>query len=346
MAPHTSRFRLVVTVVGFVLTPLGAARAQTLSDGMDKLNQKYREHRLLIPQLFKGQIAADPNDKQHVEAIDLVAKVATYRIYLDHLEQRDEKQPNRPTIDRAFKEFEGDISEINKYKPMTQALAEIYRDKVREHAMEVIQYDKAKPIHRLHNARILAKIAELGQGKPLAESLVTLLKDATQNDAVHYYALRGLRTLLAQVQPMQMPPLLTRDEESKCAEAIVAFLDRKPNLPAGASTEEKDGFRVLRREGVRALAQVHTPEVNDKVRPALVLARFAGDDERLQPPARIDERLEASIGLCACNRPRTSSTSPTMRRARSPSASAPIPRWPMRSARRRRPTRGRSARLV
>jgi hypothetical protein len=294
MAPHTFRSRLVVvwTLAVLVLVPLGPAWAQSLTDGMDKLNLKYREHRLLIPQLFKGQLATDPNDKQHLEAIDLVAKVATYRVYLDHLE-------NPPTgrIDRAYKEFEGDINEINRNKPMTQPLAEIYRDKVREHALEVIQYDKAKPIHRIYNARVLAKIAEMGQGKPLADTLVTVLKDSTQNDAIHYYALRGLRTLLAQIQPMQMPPLLTKDEESKCAEAIVAFLGRKPNLTAGASLQEKDGFRILRREGVRALAQIHTPEVNDKVRPALVLARFAGDDESLQPPARIDERLEAAIGL-------------------------------------------------
>jgi hypothetical protein len=275
-----------------LLVPLGTLRAQTLNDGMDALNKKSREHRLLTPQLFKGQLPADPNDKQHVEAIDVAAKYATYRVYLDHLEL-----PPAGKIDRAFKEFESDVAEINKYKPMTQPLADIYRDKVREHALEVIQYEKAKPIHRIHNARVLARIAALGQGKPLADTLVTILNDSTQNQGVHYYALRGLRTLLEQIQPMQMPPLLSRDEEAKCGEAIVAFLSRKPDLPAGASQQEKDGFRILRREALRALAQVHIPEINEKVRPALLLARFAGEDESIQPSPRIDERLEAAIGL-------------------------------------------------
>jgi hypothetical protein len=257
---------------------------------MAALDRKYREHRTLIPQLFKGQAQLDPNDRTHVEAVDVYARYNTYRVYLDHLEGTPGK------VDRAFKDFEGDISEINKNKPATQPLADLFREKIRVHALEVLQYDNAKPIHKIHNARVLAKIAELGEGK-LAETLCELLKDGKQNDGVRYYALRGLRTLLAQVSPQQMPPLLSNAEEGKCAEVIIGLLDRKPNLPAKPTAEEMDGYRLLRREAVRALSEIHTPAFNEKVRPALVLARIAGDDERLQPPPRIDERVEASIGL-------------------------------------------------
>jgi len=281
----------------FVLSPLNAARAQTLSDGMAALEAKHRKHRLLIRGLFNGEPKADPNDPQHIEAIDMAARLDTYSVYLDHLETRQEKKPTH-TMERAFNDFEKNVESITKAKnrEQMQPLAVIYREKVRLHALEVIEYEKAKPIHKLYNARILAKVAELGEGK-LSETLIKVLKDDKQNDAIRYYILRGLRNLLAQVQPQQTPPLLTKEEEAKCAEAIIEFLERKPDLPKGVLQEEIDGFRVLRREGVRALAQIHTPALNDKVQPALVLARFTGEDERIQPPPRIDERLEAAMGL-------------------------------------------------
>jgi hypothetical protein len=94
-----------------------------------------------------------------------------------------------------------------------------------------------------------------------------------------------------------MPPLLSKEEQGTVATAIIEFLNRKPNLPAKAKPEEIDGFRVLRREAVRALAQIHIPSVSNTVRPALMLARFAAEDASIQPPPRIDERLEAAIGL-------------------------------------------------
>jgi hypothetical protein len=288
--------------VGVLLAgPFGVLRAQTLSDGFKALDDKYRSHRTFIAQLFKGQGQADPNDKSQVEAIDIYARYNTYRVYLEPLEG----QPGK--IDKAFKEFEGDIADINKNKPATQPLADIYREKVRIHALEVIQHDKAKPIHKIHNARILAKVAELGEGK-LAETLCELIrdekggdKDSTKkdglNDGVRYYALRGLHTLLAQASPQQMQPLLSQEEKGKCAEAILQLLERKPNVPAKPTTQELDGYRLLRREAIRALGEIRTPAFSDKVRPALVLARIAGNDERIQPPPRLDERMEASIGL-------------------------------------------------
>jgi hypothetical protein len=297
MAPHTSRSRLLFapTVGVFVLVLLSRARAQDLSDGWKKLDDQWNApRRMLFRNMTRGETPVNPTDKQHVEAIDLAAKYDTYRVFVNHLEDHPGK------INEAFKEFEGHVESITKAKDreQMQPLGDVFREKVRIHALEVIQYENAKPIHRIHNARILAKVAELGQAK-LAETLITVLKDDKQNDAVHFYALRGLGILLAQVQPQPMPPLpvLTKDEQGKCAEAIVEFLNRKPSLSEGASKEEREGFHVLRREAVRALARIRLLAVNDKVRPALILARFAGEDERIQPPPRIDERLEAAIGL-------------------------------------------------
>jgi hypothetical protein len=293
MVSHTSRFRRILGLAAGVLflSSLGTAPAQSLSDGFRVLDDKYRKYSSLLREMFKGTTRVDPNDPQHADAIDTAARYATYTVYLNHLEGKP------GAINKAFGEVEKDIESIKKDREQMQALGEVFRDKLRIHAEEVLKYDKAKPIHKIHNARILAKAAEMGQGKPLAETLVAMLQDDKQNDGVHFWILRGLRTLLAQVQPGQTPPLLSKDDETKCAAAILDFLNRKTPPSAGASQEEKDGFLYLRREAVRALAQIRTPSFNDKVRPALVLARFAGDDERIQPPPTIDERLEAAIGL-------------------------------------------------
>lgn len=297
MVSHTFRARLVFGFLMSVvsLAPWGAARAQSLSDGINELEAQYRKHRLLIPDLMRGKTPADPADKTHAEALDVVAKYHTYRVYVDRLDVPDPKKTLR-TIDRAFVEFGRDVSDLEKNKPATQAAADIFRDKVRLHALEVIQFEKARPVHKLHNARILAEVAKLGQAQ-LADTLVEVLADKTQTDGVRFYALRGLRTLLALPGPMPMQPLLNKAQETKCAEALLDFLEKKQGPPKGAPKDEIDGFRVLRREAIRALAQLHSPALGEKARPALVLARFAGADERIQPEPRIDERVEAAIGL-------------------------------------------------
>lgn len=290
MIAHVSRFRLIAVLSGaWALASASLASAQSLNEGMTELKNRYRNQSTLINNLFKGNIKADPRDKQHIEAIDLAAKWDTHRVYLDHLEN---PAPNsRETIARAYQECASNIAAITKNAAQMQPLADLYGEKLREHALEVIQWDKAKPIHKIHNARVLAESAKLGQGK-LADTLLKVLEDKNQNGAVALYTLQGLGELLAQT-----PAVLNKDQEAKCGAGIVAFLNGLTPPPKKASPAEIDGFRYLRREGVRALAQIHVPLVNDKVRPALVLARFAGGDERIQPPPRIDERLEAAIGL-------------------------------------------------
>jgi hypothetical protein len=294
MAP---RFRFMgwvgMAAVAAVLTvELASLYAQTLNEGWKGLEPLFITAKRPFGDLRNGRTKVETDNKSHIETIDVMARYHTYGPYLRNLDT----QPGQ--LDKAYQDFAADVDAVFKAKDResVQGYAEVFRDRVRLRAMDVLQFDRARPIYKIYNARILAKVADLGQGA-LAETLLTLLKDAKQNDAVRYYVLRGLSKLLAQVQPMQMPPLLTKDEEAKCAEAIVAFLDGKKGPDKKAPQEEIDGFCILRREAIRALAQIHTPAFSNKNRPALVLARFAGNDERLQPPPRIDERVEAAVGL-------------------------------------------------
>jgi hypothetical protein len=194
------------------------------------------------------------------------------------------------------KRLEADLSFIQRYKPRTEELAKEYGKRLRQHALEVANYPEAKPIARINAVRTLARLVELAQPE-LADPLVELLNDSKQNAGVHFYALRGLRELLA-LPPQDDVPVVDKARVAKVAAAVVAFLNQKPALdPRIATQEEIDGYRYLRREAVRALAQTRLPAVDNKTMPALVLARIAGNDQRLWPVPRLDERLEAAIGL-------------------------------------------------
>jgi hypothetical protein len=276
-----------VLAVGAVLLAALPARAQSLSDGWSALDgaASAQPTRGLIKDLFRGG-ETKPDDADHVKAIDVEARVVTYQVFLRHLEDRPGE------MEKVFGYFISDLGNIAKYK--SQALAGIYREKVRIHALELIQHSSCRPVHRLYGARVLARLAELGE-PALADDLLKVLKDDKQSPAVHYYALRGLRDLLA--LPAQDKPILDEKRQAACAEALVDFLERKPLVGPGAPPDEVNGFQMFRREGVRALAQVHTAKVKDKVRPALVLARIAGGDAQIVPEPRVDERIEAAIGL-------------------------------------------------
>lgn len=281
MAPRIRTYVWVLglAVAGILTTEAGQARAQTLEEGWSKLDAKHKTVHLRARGLLNGTERFDPNDPSQIEAVDVQAKYYTYGVYLRKLDSE------AGAIKRDFDAFEKDVDVIEKNN--LQSVGEVLRDKVRIHALEVLQFKNAQPIHKVHNARVLVKIAKLGQPL-LADTLVKVLNDSQQNDGVRYYVFQAMGTLLPQVQP---------PEQTKCAEAIAAFLKERKGPDKNAPKGEFEGFRSLRREAIRALAKIHTPAFNDKVRPALVLARFAGNDESIQPPPRIDERVEAALGL-------------------------------------------------
>jgi hypothetical protein len=292
MAPRIRWFSWValLALVATLTVELGQSRAQTLNEGWNVLEQKYNGSRGLALGFLKGQLV-DPNDKSHLEAIDLLAKVYTYGVYLRKLElQHDGIRKDYAEFERAV---DTDILKA-KNRETVRTFQELFRDKVRVHALEVIQFKDARPIHKLHNARVLAEVAKLGQ-EQLADTLITVLKDPQQTEAVHFEMLDALNTLLPLLQPAQ---------RTKSAVALVEFLEQKKGPDKKTTPEEIEGFRYFRREAIRALAKIHTPAIDDKVRPALVLARFAGNDASIQPPPRIDERVEAAIGLARMQSPK------------------------------------------
>jgi len=178
------------------------------------------------------------------------------------------------------------------------------------------------PIVRVNAARILARIAESiggsystsqaasGQAK-IAEELLKVIKDKDQIDAVKFWALHGLEGLFTASYSLSAVPVNERpnrramsreDLENQIIVALVDFVLRKPNLPPNPTPEEIEGFRYVRRQAIRALAQTRFPAVMSKKEfvgtpTALALSRVLVDDG-ISPTASLSEKLEAAIGIC------------------------------------------------
>jgi hypothetical protein len=284
------------------------ARGVDLSDGFVALESDYRKSKTTIQKLFKGTEVADPKNPQHEKAVDVAAQMATY--YFTH----PDKEKKTGEIDQQFISFEAELSQLNKVRVNSPALAPLYGRRIVFRAQEVLESTsgEVKPIARVNVTRVLARLAQRGPnesiddvaarlggsaGEELAKALLKAL-DVKHNDGVKYEALHGLRGLLA--LPPQKPPLLSPEVEEQCVLRLVAFIQQQPTYPARAPREEVEGFKVLRREAIKALAEYHTPSIKDKARPALVLLKVVARDG-LQPEPRLDERVEAAVGVARMN---------------------------------------------
>lgn len=268
--------------------PFAALRGQTPGEGMDAVDAQYKKHRQLIGQLLKGDVEADAKDKDHAEAVDALAKYATLRFLSD----LDQKTPGK--MDAIYQDFDRNVASVLRLKARGQPLAQLYTRQIIAHAKPVLE--KGYPIAKVNVARVLARLAELGQGE-LADALTDVIKDANQLDAVKYWAFRGLHDLLALPVPMPPdPPVVNAAQEARAVAALVEFIQRKAQFTQGTPPAEVDGFRVVRREAIRALAAAHNLTAGNP-RPALVLLKIVGKDASVVPEPRLDERLEAAIGV-------------------------------------------------
>jgi hypothetical protein len=265
-----------------------AAQGQTPQEGTDALRKEYDKHRQIRPQLLKGEVEADPKNPEHAAAIDAVARYDTIRFLWDL------SQTEPGGMERIYRDFDTDVSYMLRNKARTRSAAQMFTHQAILHAKQVLR--DGRPIAQVNVARALARLWELEQGE-LADALVEIVKDPKLNNAVKYYAFRGLSKLLALPVPAPPdPPIVAKAQEAQAVAALVEFLQRKVPFAQGTPRAELDGYRLVRREAIRALAQTHNPVVGGD-RPALVLLRIVGRDESVVPEPRLDERLEAAIGV-------------------------------------------------
>jgi len=164
--------------------------------------------------------------------------------------------------------------------------------------LKVVLAKNPEPITRVNGARLLARLAEAGVDEA-ADTCIALVADKDEMDGVKFWALRGLRESMDGGKK-DAPPTA---RQVKAAKAALDFLARKaPAFPEGPSSPEKDGFRYVRREAVRALGKARAPRLvaGDKAggQPAWELLRVLGRDDSVSPEPSFREQLEAAIGLC------------------------------------------------
>jgi hypothetical protein len=161
-------------------------------------------------------------------------------------------------------------------------------------------------IVRVNAARILSFLGKSGF-EETADLAIDVIDNPNESDAVRLFALQAIRNLLAapNFDNPKASCITKSDRELKTAEALIAFIGRKPPLNADATAEEIEAVRYVRREAVKALGWIRKPVIRkDKAivaDPALWLLKVVAMDQAIPLVPNLQERMEATIGYLQLN---------------------------------------------
>jgi hypothetical protein len=156
-----------------------------------------------------------------------------------------------------------------------------------------------QPIVQVNVARVLSILATNSGREETADLLVKVITEPGMKDGARYYACQGLKGLMARTAQKGIPTIKDDTRRTEVVTGLIGFIERKlpytPNTP-----EESDGLRLLRREAIRALAEARVAQIKGQAngQAALTLAKIVAKDKSLTLEPRLDERVEAAIGLC------------------------------------------------
>jgi hypothetical protein len=312
----------VSTALALLVPAVGPARAQERPgmlppDGQAAFEKAYRLQRPtfdLINKPMEGE-KASKESKEHRDAIDMAAQFYTYRL----------TWPNNDAAGEVDKIMQAFLNEVNAadgdaMRKGNPGFTEMFLQALAKRARDVVQ--TRMQIAAVNGGRMLARLAKAGSveaGDACLEALQNAndFLDPKARAGVQYWALQGLGDLLARWAEPPAPGAEgaaavvpgQKEREAKYVEALVnvieQFVSKGGTTPAGAappSPDEVRGLQMFRREAVRALAQYRSPAVADdkgatiKVKSALTLLKVIANDG-LTPPSRLDERIEAAIGI-------------------------------------------------
>jgi hypothetical protein len=260
-------------------------------EGQKALDDAYnREQAALIKELRDGRVEAG---KEHDAVIDLYAKFYTYRLTWPDIQSKP------GAINALIIDLDGDLFKAMKNRPATQAFLQKLASALVLHAKEVLK--NRESIARFNAVRVMWQVAHTGNGGPeVAKAAVEIIQNPAHDPAAKYWAFRALQEVFA--PEGKMPPKALKDQaqQNEVITTLLKFLDERLPLAPGASPEEVDGVRVLRREAIHALALTQAPAVAEKGkltgRTAQVLLRVVRKDGFVPEP-RWDEQVEAAIGI-------------------------------------------------
>jgi hypothetical protein len=258
-----------------------------------KLEASYKDKKFLFAQVRDGTADA----KENAEAIDVGAKFYSYRVTWPTSQSI---QPAGGAMDTVYRDFEKDITLATKAK--SDVFLQMLGEKMAKYSKDVID-NNSKVIARVNAIRLVARLAEAG----IDETADLLIDEANKNDqfeAVKYYALKGLRGLIAAASQPKSTVFTSpkgKERETKAIQALVAMVERKPPIPEALTPEEMNGFRKVRLQAIEALAVYRKPALLDekgaiKLPVALSLLEVL-KKEGMTPEPRIEEQVAAAVGL-------------------------------------------------
>ncbi|NBR05016.1 MAG: hypothetical protein EBT92_04520 [Planctomycetes bacterium] len=250
---------------------------------------------------LRGEVGFDAKNPAHLKAVDVNARFFVYRV------TRPEIQSEPGKMDSIFKEFESVLKQLK--TKADNPFNTSFLEKILEKTKEVIPNTSISA--RINAVRMQAmcpaEIAncDLAGQKILPdqfmESFISILQKSP-DDGMKLYALKGIRDTykvirpLATVKKASSRVTLNPAVEVKVAESLAQIIETPTVYPAGTAPEIVEGYRVLRREALKALAQSRAPISGQKGKTAFILAKFANGSD-IKPEPRLDERAEAAIGL-------------------------------------------------
>ncbi len=311
------RYRTVLRLLALITFFVGSSSVVRAQRGLEELERELRtKHRAVLAELLRGTVAADDAKPEHKDALNAQTEYLARR-FVDPIFQSTPPGSTERSKTMAYliDHARIDVDELNRFKANNQAAAKLYTHYFCVHAKAVLLTDpKRTPVSSLNLMRALANLAVLGQGE-LGDVLVDVIEEDLKkdqlpeaerlkstenlpNDGVKYYALRGLQDLLAQPAKPSGDPFLTKEQEVKVAKLLIKIITTVQKFKDGTTQQEIDGYRVRRREAIKALAYLMKPAVPDKKDgAALTLLRVVARDKSLAPEPTIEERLEAAVGL-------------------------------------------------
>jgi HEAT repeat protein len=317
MAVLSPRFRAPLpAVLGLTAGALLLAAAPAAAQNFRKITNPpdFETERRLYDMKDGKTSAKIPENKA---AIDAVTRMLAYRLTYPQALTLGTK-PNEPVTARVdgvnilaihlapsqTSRFLKVMPAAGTFKPFEIEYVNEFGRALTDRLKEVLTHPE--PIVRVNAAQMLSLIGRTGYDGVVDAYLEILTrKDADlEADAVKFFALRGLKDLLAIPNPSEPNRSVIADvgQERKVARALIDFIQRKPPLSADASREERDAVCYVRREAVRALAQIHQPVLRTAgtldSEPILTLLRVAVRDAGITPEPSVAEQAEAVLGIC------------------------------------------------
>jgi hypothetical protein len=290
-----------VLVAGQFLSPLRAQDTRPPTDAGDKMIHADR-----LSHTDENRVRALRNGTQNITEADkrILEKAAQWYIYrLTWPPYQERKPAEGGTLENARSVYDLLHEETGLYpliiipgnnKPLTDK--EIaYNQAFTRALVPPIQrvLKNPMPIARVNAGLVLERLSHTGQ-EELADTLVAVLQDPEQLDAVKLYALMGLKNLL------KSGPFVDKSREQKVVVALLEFLKRAPQTQ-GERPEGVQAFRYIRREAVRAVGQSRIPVRKEKrevvADPAYELLRVL-TKSGVSPEPLLAEQVEAAIALC------------------------------------------------